>query len=459
MYVILDIESTGGKYNEEGITEIAIYKHDGNKIVDEFVSLVNPERKIQSFVVGLTGINNQMLHDQPKFYEIAKRIIEITEGCIIVAHNAKFDYRMLRLEFDRLGSKFERQTLCTIKLAEKLLPNLKSYSLGKLVKKLEIPIQNRHRASGDALATVKLFELLLSKENSEDLIKLQITQNPKFIKDKKATDLLEKLPQSIGVYFFYNEDDEIIYIGKSKNIKKRVQQHFANSSHKSKKIRDEINRISFETTGNELIALLTENQNIKKHKPKYNRALKKDIFSYGLYTSKNKEGYQVLNLKKIDETEDENYITSFTTLKQGRKFLAACVEKYDLCLKLTDLHKTQGPCFNYGIKKCKGACISEESAELYNLRVNEVIDHYQMPQENLIVYDRGRQKNEEAIILTEKGKMKGYAYINSDKRNLKSDIEQNLVKINDDRDARHIFQSYIRKNEKKLKIEFLEFSV
>lgn len=166
-----------------------------------------------------------------------------------------------------------------------------------------------------------------------------------------------------------------------------------------------------------------------------------------------------MNLKKIDETKDKSYITSFTTLKQGRKFLAACVEKYDLCLKLTDLHKTQGPCFNYGIKKCKGACISEESAELYNLRVNEIIDHYQMPQENLIVYDRGRQKNEEAIILTEKGKMKGYAYVNSDKRNLKSDIEQNLVKINDDRDARHIFQSYIRKNEKKLKIEFLEFSV
>ncbi|MGO2102528.1 MAG: exonuclease domain-containing protein [Psychroflexus halocasei] len=459
MYVILDIESTGGKYNEEGITEIAIYKHDGNKIVDEFVSLVNPERKIQSFVIGLTGINNQMLHDQPKFYEIAKRIIEITEGCIIVAHNAKFDYRMLRLEFDRLGYKFERQTLCTIKLAEKLLPNLKSYSLGKLVKKLDIPMQNRHRASGDALATVKLFELLLSKENSEDLIKLQITQNPKFIKDKKANELLDRLPQSTGIYFFYNEDDEIIYIGKSKNIKKRIQQHFANSSHKSKKIRDEINRISYEISGNELIALLIENQNIKKYKPKYNRALKKDIFSYGLYTSKNKKGYQVLNLRKIDETEDENYITSFTTLKQGRKFLAVCVEKHDLCLKLTDLHKTQGPCFNYGIKKCNGACISEESPKLYNLRVNEVIDRYQMPQENMIVYDRGRKKNEEAIILIQERKMKGYAYINTNAKNLKSDIKKNLIKINDDRDARHIFQSYIRKNEGKLKIEFLEFSL
>ena len=112
MYAILDIETTGGKYNEEGITEIAIYKFDGNEVMDQFISLINPERDIQPFVVKLTGINNKMLRNAPKFYEVAKRIIEITEDCILVAHNAEFDYRILSLEFERLGFDYQKKTIC-----------------------------------------------------------------------------------------------------------------------------------------------------------------------------------------------------------------------------------------------------------------------------------------------------------------------------------------------------------
>ena len=152
MYAILDIETTGGKYNEEGITEIAIYKYDGHEIVDQFISLINPEREIQPFVVNLTGINSNMLRSAPKFYEVAKRIVEITEGCILVAHNAQFDYRILCMEFRRLGFEYERPTLCTVELAKDLIPNQPSYSLGKLVRSLGIPVADRHRASGDATA-------------------------------------------------------------------------------------------------------------------------------------------------------------------------------------------------------------------------------------------------------------------------------------------------------------------
>ena len=119
MYAILDIETTGGKYNEEGITEIAIYRFDGHKIVDQFSSLVNPERPIQPFVVNLTGINSEMLRNAPKFYEVAKRIIEITDGCTVVAHNAQFDNRILTTEFDRLGYDFDLNTLCTVELSKK----------------------------------------------------------------------------------------------------------------------------------------------------------------------------------------------------------------------------------------------------------------------------------------------------------------------------------------------------
>src|SRR5210317_2463693 len=159
MYAILDIETTGGKYNEEGITEIAIYKFDGHKVVDKFISLINPEREIQPFVVNLTGINSNMLRSAPKFYEVAKRIVEITEDCILVAHNAQFDYRILVTEFKRLGFDFQRKTLCTVDLSKKLIPNMESYSLGKLVRALGIPVSDRHRANGDALATLKLFKL------------------------------------------------------------------------------------------------------------------------------------------------------------------------------------------------------------------------------------------------------------------------------------------------------------
>ena len=170
IYAILDIETTGGKYNEEGITEIAIYKFDGHAVIDQFISLVNPEREIQPFVVNLTGINKNMLKNAPKFFEVAKRIVEITEDCIIVAHNAKFDHRILKAEFERLGFEFKRRTLCTVELSKELIPGQQSYSLGKLARSLGIPVSDRHRASGDALATVTLFKMLLAKDSKKNII-------------------------------------------------------------------------------------------------------------------------------------------------------------------------------------------------------------------------------------------------------------------------------------------------
>jgi DNA polymerase-3 subunit epsilon len=170
MYAIVDVETTGGRFNEEGITEIAIYKFDGYEFVDQFISLINPEIPIQPFVVNLTGISNAMLRSAPKFYEVAKRIIEITDGCVLVAHNATFDYRVIGMEFKRLGYDFKKQILCTVELSKKLIPGLPSYSLGKLVRSLGIPIADRHRASGDAMATLKLFKMILAKDTSKEIV-------------------------------------------------------------------------------------------------------------------------------------------------------------------------------------------------------------------------------------------------------------------------------------------------
>ena len=212
LYVILDIETTGGKFNEEGITEIAAYKFDGHEVVDQLITLVNPERDIQPFVVRLTGINNGMLKNAPKFYEIAKRLVELTEGCIVVAHNASFDYRILKTEFRRLGFDFTRETLCTVELSKKLIPDLESYSLGKLCKTLCIPVSNRHRAEGDALATVKLFKLLIDKDVDKEIIKANIKDGIEKELSSKLQNILDDVPSKTGVFYVHKENGDILYI-------------------------------------------------------------------------------------------------------------------------------------------------------------------------------------------------------------------------------------------------------
>lgn len=270
MYAILDIETTGGKYNEEGITEIAIYKFDGQKVVDQFITLVNPEKEIQPFVVKLTGINSSMLKNAPKFHEIAKRIIEITEDCTLVAHNANFDYRILKTEYDRLGYDFKRNTLCTVELSRKLIPDQSSYSLGKLCKSIGIPMSDRHRANGDALATVQLFKLILDKDSDKTIIESSTKLFDSKRTVEKLTKLLEPLPTEMGVYYLHKESGGIIFIGKGNNIKNEVNIQFLKTSKRSKKIQEKTLSISFEPTGNELITSLKYYLELEVNKPKYN---------------------------------------------------------------------------------------------------------------------------------------------------------------------------------------------
>ena len=450
MYAILDIETTGGQFNEEGITEIAIYKFDGHEVVDQFISLVNPEIPIQPFVVKLTGINNAMLSSAPKFFEIAKRVIEITSGCIIVAHNASFDYRILRTEFRRLGYDFEARTLCTVELAKKLIPEQPSYSLGKLVRALGIPMADRHRASGDAMATTKLFKLLLEKDVEKtiikDFIKLEVEKGiaPKLL------NILNQMPTKIGVYYIYNESGTLIYIGKSQNIKKRINQHFTGITTKSKKIQTEVFTITYEETGSELIALLKESEEIKINRPKYNRSQKKTIFPFAIYAEKDSNGYINLKLEKADGRKKE--IMSFASLQEGKNILFRLAAKYHLCQKLTGLYQTKKECFQYKIKECDGACIGEITPEIYNTRVNQFISENSFENKNMILIDRGRNVNERSAILIENGIYKGYTFYDLNYQITNIDILKTiLVPMQDNRDAKNIIQNYIRKN-KSLKI-------
>lgn len=270
MYAILDIETTGGKYNEEGITEIAIYQFDGHRVTDQFISLVNPEKPIQDFVVKLTGINNKMLRNAPKFYEVAKRIVEITKDCILVAHNAQFDSRVIKNEFNRLGFDFEKDTLCTVELSRKLIPDQDSYSLGKLCKSLAIPMSERHRASGDALATVQLFKLLLEKDTNKTIIKQSINYfDNREVRDK-LNKLIEKAPESEGLFYVHNTDGDVIYVGRGRNMKLELTNLFLKESKRAKKIQERGYEITFEETGNELFTRLKYKLELERLSPKFN---------------------------------------------------------------------------------------------------------------------------------------------------------------------------------------------
>lgn len=445
MYAVLDIETTGGKFNEEGITEIAIHKFDGHKVVDQFISLVNPEKDIQPFVVNLTGISNKMLTTAPKFYEVAKRIIEITEDTVLIAHNAQFDYRILRTEFRRLGYNFERKTICTVELAQKLLPEAESYSLGKLVRSLGIPVSDRHRANGDALATLKLFKLLLSKDVDKEIIKTVIKAETLGELSPRQLDIVEELPSEVGVFYMHNKDAEIILLAQSSNIKKRVNQYFTNNGNRARKIQKETRSVTFEKTGNELIGLLKENEEHIRNKPKYNSNYRRKLFSFGVYAIPDANGYLQLRAEKLNNSIHER-IATFNSLVGAENFLHAIRDEFTLCNKINGLSHAKSNCSKYDDGKCLGACIQIENAENYNKRVADVIAKYSLNDKNIVIVDKGRDLGEKSVILIKNGIFKGLGFCNLNYQiNNLSILETIITPMDGNANTNHIIETYLRK--------------
>ncbi|MEI6766806.1 MAG: exonuclease domain-containing protein [Bacteroidota bacterium] len=443
MYAIVDIETTGGRQIDR-ITEIAVYVHDGTKIVDEYTTLVNPELSIPYFVQRLTGITNEMVTSAPKFYEVARRIVEITNNCMFVAHNASFDYNFLKGEFKRLGYHYKRKMLCTVKLSRRLLPGMPSYSLGKLCNELGIEVVGRHRAAGDALATVKLFEKLLSVGvDSKDIFSSSrlsaISRHHPLLDPLK----IEGLPEEPGVYHFHDDKNNLIYIGKSRNIYSRVMAHFGNNTTRAMNMCERIADIQYELTGSELIALLIESAEIKKNKPVFNRAQRRTGYTYGIFESTDANGYRVLKLDKNNCSELP--LMTFTSKFEGQRWLEKTVEKNRLCQKLTGLYKTDGACFHHAVQQCDGACIGQEPPDEYNLRVEKALSAFRFDNQNFFIIDKGRNKDEKAVIKIEKGRYIGWGY--ADTMEAVSDIESlnnYITPADDNRDVQQIIRSYLR---------------
>jgi DNA polymerase III subunit epsilon len=456
MFAIIDVETTGGSARLEKITEIAVYLHDGEKITGEFVSLVNPERNIPYFITNLTGITNEMVEDAPRFFEIARTIVELTEGRTFVAHNARFDYSFIRQEFKSLGFNFKRNVIDTVALSRKLYPGHRSYSLGNICRDLKIDINGRHRAAGDALATVKLFEMLLRKDAELNGKRSNLIRNTKTSKLNPKLDLskIEEIPEEPGIYYFYDENGELIYIGKSCNMKQRISTHLSNnSSNRAMQMRDLIADIDWEITGSELIALLRESYEIKETKPFYNRAQKRSSFQWGIFCLTDKKGY--INYRYGLTDQDDDPLSVFTSKEKVKARLNSLTEAYNLCQKLTGLYETDGPCFQYHVGICKGACCGKEPPGEYNERAAKAAEEFIFTRRNFLIIDKGRDDDERSAVRIVNGKYTGYGYFNINDMGFGLAAVHDCIRPSpDNRDIQVILKQYLRTNRVEKIIDF-----
>jgi DNA polymerase III subunit epsilon len=426
-YAIVDLETTGGMPKRDRIIEVAIVIYEGNQITEKYSSLVNPERSISYEITRITGIHDGMVEDAPKFYEIAKQIVLMTEGAIFVAHNVNFDYNFLREEFDRLGYTYSRKNLCTVKLSRKAFPGLKSYSLGNLIRHFDIEVAARHRALDDAYATAIIFDKIIHKEGHE-MTKVLIDRGVKENKLPEAITLerIHQLPEKAGVYFFYDIYNTIIYVGKSINIKSRIMQHFQQITSKSEKLVRKSADLDYILTGSELIALLLESEKIKILNPEINRAQKTKDYPYFISSAKDEKGYVCFSVhKKTVKALGKEVVLSYHSSIAGAKSkLAHTRELFTLCEeKIHVTGDTNRKCFFYSMQECYGACRGEETIAEYNVRANEAYDYLiKTFEENFIIVTEGRSPSEKGLVLIEDGQYRGYGYI--DENEVKYGIEE-----------------------------------
>ncbi len=454
MYAVIDIETTGGSARHERITEIAVYVHDGMRIIEEYSTLVNPERNIPYFITSMTGITNEMVEDAPKFFEVAKKIVEITEGKVFVAHNARFDYSFIRQEFGMLGYNFRRPLLDTVSLSRKLLPGHRSYSLGNLCNDLGIEINGRHRACGDAMATVRLLELLLEKDrelNSGSLIR-----NRKAAKLHPSLDtaLLADIPEEPGIYYFYNDKGDVIYVGKSCNLSQRINTHLSNNtSGRAMEMRSQIADISWECTGSELIALLLESAEIKSRKPLYNRAQRRTGFRWGIYSYTDEQGYIRFEYRNVND--EEIPLSLFSSRDKARGKLEQIISEFTLCQKLSGMYETDGPCFHRQVSLCRGACCGGEEPKSYNERALMALDEFIFRERNFFLIDRGRDGEERSVVKIVNGKYEGFGYFNINDVGFGLTAVHDCIKrAADNRDIQVIIKSYLKNHRVERIIDF-----
>jgi DNA polymerase-3 subunit epsilon len=415
MYAIVDIETTGGYAANNAITEVAIVLHDGNREVKRYETLIHPGQTIPRHIQALTGITDEMVSDAPYFEEIAPVIYEWLKDSVFVAHNVNFDYSFLKHQLKACGMELDCKKLCTVRLSRKAFPGIPSYSLGNICQYLGISNSNRHRAGGDADATVTLFERIIKAGGLEHIRGMLKGKNKEqYLPLHLPAEQLERLPQVPGVYYFHDQKGKVLYVGKARNLRHRVISHFSNNKPGRQKqdFMRTICSISFEATGTELMAFLLECIEIKRLWPTYNRSLKRFEPSYGLYIYEDRNGYSRLILEKKKRQMTPVY--TFSHLQEGRNLLMRLVREAQLCPKLCFIQTGEGPCEGLRQHTCHGACEQQETPGSYNQRVDMAITSLQKSLPSFALLDDGRHGEEKSCILIEQGRFYGMGYVPAD---------------------------------------------
>lgn len=414
LYAIVDIETTGGHANAHGITEIAIYIHDGNQIIEHYETLINPFQEIPVYIQGLTGITNEMVQKAPSFEDVAPKIFSLLDDKIFVAHNVNFDYSFVNHHLKKEGFQIGNKKLCTVRLSRKIFPDLPSYSLGKLTRSLNINISNRHRAAGDAFATATLFKMLLEADEHQyinEALKAKVKEEslPPYISRTQ----IESIPRQPGVYYFKDKKDKIIYVGKAKNLYRRIIGHFStNNPHENRQnFLREIRKISHQVCGTELQALILETIEIKRLWPEKNKVHKYPERRYCLYVYEDQKGFLRIAAGKKTKAMKAFYL--FDSLSQAYLLIRSWCEEYQLCPVLCNLQKSAEPCLSLKNETCLGACNHQESSENYNLRVNDLLSALLKDLPSYMIIDNGRNKLEKSCILVDKGVFFGMGYLSN----------------------------------------------
>jgi DNA polymerase III subunit epsilon len=439
LYAIVDIETTGGSAASSGITEIAIHVHDGERVVQHFTTLINPEQRIPDFITALTGINNAMVASAPTFKEIAKTIFDLLSDTIFVAHNVNFDYSFVHHQLKQNGYELNVNKLCTVRLSRKVFKDLPSYSLGKLCRSLKINIDDRHRADGDAKATVVLFEKILALNGIEHIDKmLKRTSSEQWLPMQLEKQKINILPTTVGVYYFHDAKGKIIYVGKAINIKKRVTSHFTHNDagNRRQNFIRLVADISFKICANELHALILESTEIKKLWPKYNYSQKQPMQKYALYSFEDNRGYIRLAIDK--KKKNLSAIYNFNLLHEGQVLLRKMVEEFELNEKLCYIDKT-------AFSEKDAAFI--DAPKFYNGKVRKALETLQEQLPTFALMDEGINKNEQLCFLIEKGNFWGMGFVPEDK--YVNDIEKLKDKLEPFRDndfIRNSIYNYAEQN-------------
>ncbi len=446
MYAIVDIETTGGYAENHKVTEIAIYHHDGMQITDHYKTLINPGRKIPQFITGLTGITYEMVKEAPAFSDIAQEVHAWLKDRVFVAHNAHFDYSFLKKEFEDQGIVWNSKKLCTVRLSRKIIPGLDSYGLGRLAESLGIKIPDRHRAGGDALATARIFDILLKRDQNGVIAKaLKRNSGETILPPNLPKEEFDQLPARPGVYYFLDARGQVIYVGKAINIKKRIAGHFTGEAREWNRsnIRNEIHHITWELTGNELIALIFEAQEIRRLWPKYNLAQKYRVEEWGVFDYEDRNGYLRFCVNTV--ARGTKPLITFTNKGEAWNFMWEKVRTFDLCPKLSGLQLAKGLCFAHQSGSCKGACQGVETPRKYNKRAQQAVESFFEEGQTVAILGKGRSPEEKSVVLVEKGTYLGFGFYDDTVVISDFDSARSLIKPGkENRVVQNLINSYLQ---------------